>query len=117
MAKTPRSIPNETDVRAGAEVREIRKSRNMSQETLGEALGVTFQQVQKYEKGTNRMSISRLVAICGVLRCHPMQIIGPASFNQEWNDSRNDDHTEALRRLNELETMRQSAMRILNRKV
>ena len=41
---------------------------DMSQETLGEALGITFQQVQKYEKGANRISASRLQHICHILQ-------------------------------------------------
>ena len=40
---------------------------NMSQERLGEGLGITFQQIQKYEKGTNRVGASRLQAIAGIL--------------------------------------------------
>jgi len=40
---------------------------NMSQEKLGESLGITFQQIQKYEKGTNRVGASRLQAIAGIL--------------------------------------------------
>lgn len=41
----------------------------MSQETLGEKPGLTFQQVQKYEKGTNRISASKLVAVSQALDC------------------------------------------------
>jgi transcriptional regulator with XRE-family HTH domain len=41
---------------------------NMSQEKLGDALGLTFQQVQKYEKGTNRVGASRLQAISNILQ-------------------------------------------------
>lgn len=44
---------------------------NMSQEKLGEALGITFQQVQKYEKGVNRISASRLQQIAQILRVPP----------------------------------------------
>jgi transcriptional regulator with XRE-family HTH domain len=43
----------------------------LSQEKLGERLGITFQQVQKYEKGTNRVGASRLVAISGILNVAP----------------------------------------------
>jgi transcriptional regulator with XRE-family HTH domain len=43
-----------------------------SQETLGEALGITFQQVQKYEKGTNRISASRMQQIANVLQVSPV---------------------------------------------
>lgn len=54
-------LPHETDIRVGANLRRIRNLRNISQERLGEALGITFQQVQKYEKGMNRVSASKLV--------------------------------------------------------
>jgi transcriptional regulator with XRE-family HTH domain len=63
---TPKK-PNPDDIRAGANIRRIRASRGMSQTELGEALGITFQQIQKYEKGTNRVSSSRLVAIAQLL--------------------------------------------------
>ena len=52
--------PNPVDVHVGARVRLRRNMLNMSQERLGEAMGLTFQQVQKYEKGTNRIGASRL---------------------------------------------------------
>jgi transcriptional regulator with XRE-family HTH domain len=52
--------PNPTDVQVGARVRQRRVLLGMSQEKLGEALGLTFQQVQKYERGTNRVGASRL---------------------------------------------------------
>ena len=59
--------PNPADKYAGARLRTSRLARKMSQTELGEALGVTFQQVQKYEKGTNRISASRLQQIANVL--------------------------------------------------
>src|ERR1044071_3107456 len=59
--------PNPADKYAGARLRTSRLARKMSQTELGEALGVTFQQVQKYEKGTNRISASRLQQIADVL--------------------------------------------------
>jgi transcriptional regulator with XRE-family HTH domain len=48
----------------------------MSQEALGKALGVTFQQVQKYEKGTNRMSVGRLMHIAEVLNVSVYSLLG-----------------------------------------
>lgn len=61
MAMTPpskRIAP--ADVQAGLNLRAWRKNRGMSQTALGERLGITYQQIQKYEKGTNRLSVSRL---------------------------------------------------------
>jgi len=60
--------PNETDVLVGARVRFRRIELGLSQTQLANALGVTFQQVQKYEKGSNRIGASRLHAIAEVLR-------------------------------------------------
>lgn len=59
MQHAPRSA-NPIDTHVGTRLRLRRKVLKMSQERLGDALGVTFQQVQKYEKGTNRISASRL---------------------------------------------------------
>ncbi len=55
------------DVHVGARLRQRRTLLGMTQTNLGDALGVTFQQVQKYERGTNRISASRLFALSGVL--------------------------------------------------
>lgn len=60
--------PNPTDKHVGARVRMRRMMLNMSQEKLGDALGLTFQQVQKYEKGANRIGASRLQQIAHILQ-------------------------------------------------
>jgi transcriptional regulator with XRE-family HTH domain len=60
--------PNPTDKHVGSRVRMRRLMLDMSQTALGDALGITFQQVQKYEKGTNRVSASRLQQMANVLR-------------------------------------------------
>ncbi len=59
--------PNPVDVHVGNRVRMRRMLIGMSQERLAKELGLTFQQVQKYEKGTNRISASRLYRIAQVL--------------------------------------------------
>ena len=59
--------PNPMDKHVGSRVRMRRMMLNMSQEKLGDALGLTFQQVQKYEKGTNRICASRLHRIANIL--------------------------------------------------
>lgn len=59
--------PNPIDVHVGARVRLRRTLLGMSQEKLGEAIGLTFQQVQKYERGFNRISASRLFKLSQVL--------------------------------------------------
>ncbi len=67
MKKTPDPI----DRHVGSRVRMQRILMKMSQEKLGEALGLTFQQVQKYEKGTNRIGASRLQQISKTLNVPP----------------------------------------------
>jgi transcriptional regulator with XRE-family HTH domain len=59
--------PNPTDKHVGSRVRMRRMMLGMSQEKLGDALGLTFQQVQKYEKGTNRIGASRLQHIARIV--------------------------------------------------
>src|SRR6202161_1024268 len=60
--------PNPIDKHVGSRVRMRRMMLSMSQEKLGNALGLTFQQVQKYEKGTNRIGASRLQQISQILQ-------------------------------------------------
>lgn len=62
-----KKLPNPIDRHVGSRVRMQRMLAGISQEKLGEALGLTFQQVQKYEKGTNRISASRLQQIAKML--------------------------------------------------
>ncbi|MCT8268822.1 MULTISPECIES: helix-turn-helix domain-containing protein [Afifella] len=64
--RKPKS-PDEIDAHIGRQVRMRRKMAGLSQEKLGEQLGVTFQQIQKYEKGANRIAASRLFQIAEVL--------------------------------------------------
>ncbi len=58
--------PNPIDVHVGSRVRMKRMMLGMSQEKLGEQLGITFQQIQKYEKGANRIGASRLQQIARI---------------------------------------------------
>ena len=64
----PRTKHHSTDSYIGARVRMRRLMLNMSQEKLSSRLGVTFQQIQKYEKGTNRISAGRLLELAIALR-------------------------------------------------
>ena len=63
-----KKVPNPIDKHVGSRVRMRRKMLAMSQERLGAALGLTFQQVQKYERGANRMGASRLQQISHTLQ-------------------------------------------------
>jgi transcriptional regulator with XRE-family HTH domain len=66
-----KKIPNPVDKHVGSRVRMRRIMLNMSQEKLGDALTLSFQQVQKYEKGTNRIGASRLQHIAHILQVNP----------------------------------------------
>lgn len=59
--------PNPIDIHVGSRIRLRRNMLGLSQERLGEQLGITFQQIQKYEKGTNRVGASRLQEISSIL--------------------------------------------------
>ena len=61
-------FPNPVDLHVGARIRLRRRMQAVSQEKLADALGLTFQQVQKYERGANRVSASKLYEIAAALR-------------------------------------------------
>ena len=69
-----KKLPNPIDRTVGQNIRFQRLQKGMSQEALAGRLGITFQQVQKYEKGANRASASRLVQIASVLRIGVMPL-------------------------------------------
>lgn len=89
-----RRDPNYIDVHVGSRLRMRRQIISMSQEKLGELLGITFQQVQKYEKGTNRISASRLFYAAKILGV-PVQaffedlpdVEGGSGFNEPTTDN------------------------------
>jgi transcriptional regulator with XRE-family HTH domain len=64
----PDRTPNPIDIHVGKRIRDRRKDLRVSQEKLAEQLGLTFQQVQKYEKGANRVSASKLYEIARALQ-------------------------------------------------
>ena len=64
------------DREVGARVRARRRELRLSQTKLGDTLGVTFQQVQKYERGVNRISASALVLLSEALQCRPGDLLG-----------------------------------------
>lgn len=65
--RQPFQAPDPIDVEVGARIRSTRKSQDISQQDLADAIGLTFQQVQKYERGSNRVSASKLVHIAQAL--------------------------------------------------
>ena len=68
--------PDPIDIAVGARIRMRRKSLKVSQGALADTLGITFQQVQKYERGANRVSASMLVKIARRLECTVASLIG-----------------------------------------
>jgi transcriptional regulator with XRE-family HTH domain len=83
-------VPDPVDVHVGARIRTRRLLLGMNQETLATALGLTFQQVQKYEKGTNRVGASRIQQIAEILQVPvsflfeggPSGVPGPDGFSE-----------------------------------
>jgi len=63
----PKRSPDRVDIEVGRRVRTFRLERRLSQEQLGDQFGLTFQQVQKYEKGINRIGAGRLQRIANIL--------------------------------------------------
>ena len=72
----PGEGPHRLDVEIGRRIRERRRALGLSQSQLARAVGVTFQQVQKYERGANRVSFSRLMDIVAALGCHLSDLAG-----------------------------------------
>ena len=73
------STSDPVDVAVGARIRLFRKVRGLSQQALAEAAGVTFQQIQKYERGANRVSASMLARIAKTLGVPVSEMFGEAS--------------------------------------
>jgi len=71
-------MPDPIDIEVGARIRARRKSLAMSQARLADTLGLTFQQIQKYERGANRVSASVLVRISRVLETPASALLGEA---------------------------------------
>jgi transcriptional regulator with XRE-family HTH domain len=79
MARKPEALADPIDIAVGARIRLLRKVRGLSQQALAEAAGVTFQQIQKYERGANRVSASMLSRIAGTLQAPVSEMFGETS--------------------------------------
>lgn len=66
---------NAVDAAVGERIRRLRQLRHLSQSRLGDAVGLSFQQIQKYESGKNRMALSTFVRICEALECRPSDVM------------------------------------------
>jgi transcriptional regulator with XRE-family HTH domain len=75
LSELSTKAPDPMDIALGAAVRIRRRSLAISQEALAEQCGVSFQQIQKYENGANRISFSRLVQIARALQCRVVDLM------------------------------------------
>jgi len=75
VAEPSCKAPDPMDIALGAAVRIRRKTLGISQEALAEQCGISFQQIQKYENGANRISFSRLVQIARALKCRVVDLL------------------------------------------
>jgi transcriptional regulator with XRE-family HTH domain len=65
----PTNVASDIDLQIGKTIRARREKAGLTQVDLGHAIGVTFQQVQKYERGTNRVSAAAMVRVADALKC------------------------------------------------
>jgi len=85
------------DREVGARVRARRRECGISQTRIGQALGVSYQQIQKYEKGVDRLSLSSLVLIAEVLGCSPLDLLsGSDEMTIDWVRHHQRDRHEAF---------------------
>lgn len=82
--KTQKNIK---DIKLGQEIRKLRVMRGYSQDAIARKIGITFQQFQKYERGINRVCVSRLIDICNVFGVHPSYFIDLLNGEEGGNDS------------------------------
>ena len=96
-SETPshKRTPNPIDQYVGARIRMRRIMLGMSQERLGDAIGLTFQQIQKYEKGTNRIGASRLQQV-GIVLNVPVEFFFEGAPLHNGNVSSNNGFRESL---------------------
>lgn len=88
------------DVEIGARLRQVRRSRGHSQVELADQLGVSFQQVQKYERGANRLSGSMMVRACRFLKIEPKELFPPELSGGpaiDWSLFTSDESVELLK--------------------
>ncbi|SCM79897.1 Uncharacterized HTH-type transcriptional regulator Smed_0045 [uncultured Pleomorphomonas sp.] len=103
--------PAQADITIGQNIRRTRLLKGMSQEALGEAVGITFQQIQKYEKGTNRIGGSRMVQIAQALGVSVIELYDGAELGSSPAGASN---ASAITAQNRQEVELLSAFRRLN---
>jgi len=109
MSRQAAELPGTSDpldVEIGARLRQVRRSRGHSQVELADQLGVSFQQVQKYERGTNRLSGSMMVRACRFLKIEPKELFPPELSGGpaiDWSLFTNDEAVELLKAFSKIE--------------
>lgn len=99
-------IPNPIDVHVGKRIRMRRLFLGMNQETLANALGLTFQQVQKYEGGANRVSASRLSAMADILNVPISFFFGDLQLEDDAGTAEERETRERMERPETIELVR-----------
>jgi transcriptional regulator with XRE-family HTH domain len=99
-------VPNPVDVHVGRRIRMRRLLLGMNQETLANALGLTFQQVQKYEGGANRVSASRLSAMADILGVPISFFFGDLQSNDSEQSVEDREWRERMERPETIELIR-----------
>ncbi len=91
--------PDPVDLFVGQRIRALRRQKGLTQKQLADALGVTFQQVQKYERGGNRVSASTLSRIAAMLGCRVSSLFPPDGPDEEAVEDADRGAEEELARL------------------
>jgi transcriptional regulator with XRE-family HTH domain len=86
--KPGQNLPHPIDVTLGARIKACRKDLGLSQEELAQECGLTFQQIQKYEHGTNRITFSRLIDICRTFGMSVAEMIAPFDIKTNRTETR-----------------------------
>jgi transcriptional regulator with XRE-family HTH domain len=112
MRAASKEGPDPIDIAVGARIRTRRRATGLSQTQLAESLGITFQQVQKYERGANRVSASMLVRIAAKLETSVAALVGedgaaaPATMVARASKSAADDITALYARISSTDSRR-----------
>lgn len=105
-----------TNVIVGNKIRARRQELHLTQKELANALHCTFQQVQKYESGQNKVSISRLFAICDILGCRPNYFLDGFNLSESFRPAEDILEKQLLTIFRQLKTleMKQEALKVLS---
>ena len=97
-------MSNPIDVAVGERIRQLRKERRITQTDLAEAIGLTFQQIQKYEKARNRISASKLVQIATIFDVDIAELFAPVLPDLTDEQQRKEELTLLLGHVQNMDT-------------